>query len=414
MHNVSLKSKNTVLGYLLFLIWPAFAMLFSILNYRSSYAKNVIWLSVAFFGFSFVIARDGADSGAYKNILLSFHEMEIGFFELIHQIYLGEIARGDYVQSIITYWVSRFTDDYRILFMCFGLFMGYFYSRNIWYLIQKVNGRIKPLAVPLLLFFALIVPFWQMNGFRFWTATHMFVFGALPFLLDKKKGYLLVALATPLLHIGFLFPAIALLAYAIIGTRKYIWIPIFIASVFLLNLDLSTLIGFIPQSDNIAAERLGGYANEQYAQKISYLTQGSAWYVEWKREAINYVSILVIAGILLCYRRRIKEYGLERLFYFCVLMFSITSIIEVIPSMGRFFSIAHLSLFALLFLFVQRHPPSGWVKVVLVLMTAPILLYIGMELRFVLDFCGPGFFLTNPLIVGFFEFKSTFMSILGR
>jgi hypothetical protein len=65
----------------------------------------------------------------------------------------------------------------------------YFYSRNIWLLINSSVGIIKQFSIVLIITLALIMPFWTIVGFRFNTAFHIFLFGLLNYYIHNKKSY---------------------------------------------------------------------------------------------------------------------------------------------------------------------------------------------------------------------------------
>jgi hypothetical protein len=137
-------------AYMLFILWPFLSVIYAIVNYRSKWAKNIIWFFCCFFGYTFVISNEGMDANRYRDFLVELHTSEISFGDYFHGVYNGDIGRGDYLEPTIRYIVSRFSDDYRILYAIFGFIMGYFYSRNIWFLLDEVSDRIKPYAIPFL------------------------------------------------------------------------------------------------------------------------------------------------------------------------------------------------------------------------------------------------------------------------
>lgn len=412
-----MQPKSTVkqskgIAYLLFLVWPFFSLVYSLINYRASYAKNILWLFITFFGFTFVIASEGVDANFYRDRLIEYHSLDIGLFSFIELVADGVYGRGDYGQPVLTYIISRFTDDYRVLFAFFGLVMGYFYSRNIWYLLEKAGKPIKQYAWPFIIFFAFIIPFWQINGVRFWIAAHMFAFGAFRVLIDKRWRYLLVAAGSVLVHIGFAFAVALLLGFILLGNRKIIFISFFLVSIFLVNLDIPTIIELVPKPNESLNSRIDSYSNKDFVKKMATFHEGEKWFVEWKKKGINYLAYILIGIFILFYRKKIKDFKLESLFYFGMLMISISSVLDIIPSMGRFFLVSHFFIFSFVFLFLQKNMQMNWVKNLLPILLLPILLHIALELRFVIEFCGLGTFINNPLLVAFFEYKTALIEYI--
>ena len=61
------NSKEGFYSAILFLIWPLLALALAFRNYRSSWAKNMLWAFVAFYGFCFAIGaeNEGGDIVRY-------------------------------------------------------------------------------------------------------------------------------------------------------------------------------------------------------------------------------------------------------------------------------------------------------------------------------------------------------------
>src|SRR5690606_20695017 len=107
----------------------------------------------------------------------------------------------DFAAPVITFVIARFTENYAILFGTYALIFGFFYSRNIWFILDRMKEDIKPAALIVFIMICLLVPFWSINGFRFWTATHVFIYGMLPYMfLEKHPKYLLIASLSVLFH----------------------------------------------------------------------------------------------------------------------------------------------------------------------------------------------------------------------
>ncbi len=133
--------------------------------------------------------------------------------ELWQSFYSDSSGYVDILQPMVTYLVSRFTDNPTILFTIFGLIFGYFYSRNIWYVLGKIHGGITLVLFVFVLTFALINPIWNINGFRMWTAAQIFLYGTLPYLLEGKSKGLIWAAVSVFVHFSFLLPLTVLVLF---------------------------------------------------------------------------------------------------------------------------------------------------------------------------------------------------------
>ncbi|MBK8502219.1 MAG: hypothetical protein IPL46_08430 [Saprospiraceae bacterium] len=277
--------------------------------------------------------------------------------------------------------------------------MGYFYSRNIWFLIDEAKGPIKTAALPFLLLFIFLVPFWLINGFRFWTATHMFIYGVIYlFYLKKSKIGALALILSALTHIAFLLPCGIVIGYFFIPKNGWLFIFILLISILFLRVDLIFFINMIPTS-LIEGQLpvLTNYLNEGYAEGRAVQVESLNWYAKYKDLPLYIYAISTIVILVVYKIRMTQNKGWLDIFYFGVLLFSVTTILDVIPSAGRLFSVAYLFIFAAFFLLVQREELNASLQWYFILGYFVIALPIAIQIRISMDFIGPNTLLYNPL-----------------
>ena len=121
MHN-----KNYLGEYILFFIWPIASFFRALKRHKRPWAKNIIWLFVAFYGYTFLATNEGFDSFDYMRDLIQMHQQQTELRAIFSSLYtLG--GEKDIYDSIIIFLVSRFTEDSRILFLVVALVFGYFF-----------------------------------------------------------------------------------------------------------------------------------------------------------------------------------------------------------------------------------------------------------------------------------------------
>ena len=223
-------------AYIMFLLWPSLALIFAFVNYCKKSSKNILWLFCGFYGYNLVISNELMDANRYRDLFLFYRASSSVNLDYVLNVFGTSATRTDFFFPLISYFLSRFTAEPRILFLCLGLIFGFFYSRNIWYIIEKSGRPINPTALTFLVTFSLIAPFWSINGFRFYTAFHIFIFGLLHYFAENKKYYLLISLAAFLVHFSFLFPAAVLLLFILLGKRTKVYSIIFLLSFLILLL----------------------------------------------------------------------------------------------------------------------------------------------------------------------------------
>ncbi len=395
--------EESLFAYVLFLIWPFFASLLSFKEYKKGWAKNMVWLFVIFYGFTFVILDEGMDSNVYRENFLIYTLNDYSLSEFISTLY-SESSKIDILQDLLSYLVSKVTDDYHILFALYGLVFGFFYSRNIWYLLSRALPYLKDINIIIITCFVFVVGFWQINGFRFWTATHIFVFGMLPFLFENKKKYFLVSALSVFVHFSFVVPLAIVLAYYFIGNRLTIFFYFFVVTFFLNEIDISLIRDNLFYLPDLFYDRTYSYLNEDY--KIIRVEQRSNynWYALYYRKFFNWVLFILSTIIFYSGRKIIKQnYGLLQLFSFALLFFGVANILSSIPSGGRFVSIAQLLLVASVFLYIQLETNLKAVRSAVLFSTPVILLFIAVSLRIAFETISLTAVAGNPLISLFGE-----------
>ena len=75
--DVHTTNRNSLTVTLLFLLSPFVALLVALKKYKASWAKNVVWFFVVFYGFTFVIVSDYVDSAGYRDHLIELHSVDL-------------------------------------------------------------------------------------------------------------------------------------------------------------------------------------------------------------------------------------------------------------------------------------------------------------------------------------------------
>jgi EpsG family len=409
--------KNNKNSIILFLIWPFFALSFAIRNYKSEWAKNIIWLFVIFHGYTLTIhsetAEGSIDANRYKLQLAEMHGQELSFDNFTASLYSEDTQYLDVFQPAVIFLVSRVTGNHHILFAIFGLIFGFFYSRNIWYLIDKAGRGMKSVNIPIILTFAFIVGFWEINGFRFWTATLVFFYGVLPYLFEGKKKYLIFSFLSIFIHFSYLFPIVILLIYLVAGRRANIYFALFIASMFIKELNLSTIGDYLSNNlPEIFLPRVKGYTSEDYANEIAdtYLTAN--WYAVIYRDILKWVIVAFMTVVFFKGKKFIdNNKNFDSVFSFTLLLYAIANIFSLVPSGGRFLYLANLCAFAFILLYVQFAPDLKIIKKLITLSVPALILYCIVSVRIAFDTMGFFSIFGNPLLTFFIDVDITLIEV---
>lgn len=341
-----ITKTNRFYNWIYFFISPIIGAFVSIKYFREIKNPNILWAFVVFFGFTFAIGAEnqGSDIVRYALQLKSLHQQTFSFEEgIAYFLNSGEI---DVMRIFIALVLSRFTDSTIALTTVYTLIFGYFFSRNMFYLLNQFKGKIQPWTWMLFLVFFLIVPYWNVGGFRFWTATHIFIFGLLPYLYEGKKKYLWFCFVPLLFHFSFLTPLLILLVYKIIPKNITVLFVLFVITSFVNQLDVTVIKNtFASIAPNIYVERTDSYLMED---RVENLRSGTAfsqknWYSVWYTKALS-ISIFISFSLLYFQQKKASFLTGAQLhfFGFALFFYAMANILSSFPSGGRFLYIAGL------------------------------------------------------------------------
>ena len=308
MHSINEERKSLISAWVFFFINPFCASIVALVNYRESFAKNIIWLFVAFYGFTMVISDEGMDANRYKDNFITLASSKTSAKDFIDLLYQEGSNYVDAAQPLITFFVSRLANDPRILFAVFGLVFGYFYSRNIWYLLDRAGPQIKKSNLIFIFVFAIIIGFWQINGFRMYTAAHVFFFGAIQYLIDNKKGGIAIASLSVFFHYSFILPTTILLLFIAIPKKAAWFYWIFVVSFFISEVNIpilsDTLTNILP---GVFHEKIAGYTSDVYIDAIANDLTTKNWRFVFYAISIKWVVTGFLSLIYFFGTKYVKE-----------------------------------------------------------------------------------------------------------
>lgn len=406
MHN---DSKQGFYAYILFLIWPFLATATAFKNYKKSWAKNIFWLFCIFYGLTFAMGAEseGSDIVRYVAEYQELHIEEMTYSSAVE--YYQESGEIDVARTIIAIGLSRFTDSQPVLTMFYGILFGFFFSRNLWYIMERLQGRLLPITILLLACFFLSNPIWKINGFRMWTAAHMFIFGLLPFLCEGKARYLWVSFLSLAVHFSMLVPIGVLIGYMMLGNRLYLYFGVFLFTYFFAELDISAfnnvMEAYAPEA---LQERTSSYRTEgpdRPGMEVASQGGGTRWYASWYGRALRYSIAALLIGLFVTGRKFFAEHKYwMNLFCFVLCMYSAANILTALPSGSRFFTFAEMSALALLILYIQNVPREKVMKRFIIAVSPGLVLFALVAFRIGLYSMSATAILGNP-VVAYFMFE---------
>ena len=411
MAQINYYKKN--FAYVLFLVWPFLAFLSAFFHYKKPWTKNIVWLFIIYFGFTFVISGEGFDANRYREWFLLMAKQDISFDNLVSLLYMPGTRYVDIAQPIVTFLLSCLTDDSRILFAVFGLILGYFYSRNIWYLLEHAGFNIHIYTLPLIITFALLIGFWQINGFRFWTAAHIYLFGVLPYLIEEDRKKLWVAGLSVFFHFSFLLPVAVFFTYALVGKRIHFFFCFFILSFFVYKIDFHIIRNISLYLPEVFQERSNMYLNYKYAANIAMDNATRNWYARYYMDILQMVlTALVVFTYFNIIFLKTKKIWLIPLFSFSMFFSGIFNVLGNIPSVDRFITLGDMFLVCFLFFYFQYDNKVFRNKIILTIVLPFLLIFCVVSIRNSFDYMSLFTVFGNPVAALFGPGKMSLMDII--
>ena len=403
--------KNWI--YLTVLIYPLWSFYLSIKHFRDSQAKNLFWLFCIFLGMIHIYFPDDIidvyDGYRYARTLIELHNEPVSLENFTASFYKdGEFL--DIYQPVLTYILSIITGNPRWLFLIFAIVFGFFYSRNIWLILEKFPKKTGIVLLLFTLYYALICPVWEINGVRMWTAFHVFAFGALHYLYYNEKPKLIWCFSSILIHLSFFIPVTILIAYLLMPKSLKYYLAFYVVSIFVNEVGVEQIrLFFISISPSFLTSSINAYVNEDYSQKLIEVQSSYNFYIEWSRMIVKWLVAVVLCTACIWGEKIIKTRK-EMLHLMCFTLFlcALSNLLSlvIILSGSRFIALSHFFAFFSMILFYIHYLQSDYRQkgVSILFRTTAILLILPIivVLRMGCDYYGFSLLL-NPLAVLFVE-----------
>lgn len=345
----------------------------------------------------------GSDVNRYAELFVSMGKKDIGLLSIFENFY-GDDDSLDIFRSITLIVVSRFSSNPSLYFAVIGVFFGFFYSRVMWFVLNRMDVKFDFFQTLFFLTLIFIMPFYDLQFVRFSTATIVFLYFALPYFYENKKRYIVYSALSLLIHFSFIFPLAVLVLYSFLPKKLNIFFIIFIISIFFAEVKLSFLTEFM--QNNLPAvfqTKVESYGNEDYALSIEEDSQALNWYITYRFLLISYVNYAMIIYLFVYFRQDIiKNKIYNQALCFILFFYSLSNIIAVMPSGSRFVSVSQkfLWIFICLYFFASERK-MDFNKLLKYTCVPVLLLYIITGFRYAADTFGITMVIGNPITMFF-------------
>src|SRR5690606_14173196 len=128
--------------WIVFFTQPLLTLIHYLINFRKPAAKNIMWAFTVYFASTISIGAESKNSDIvrYMEDLRLMADINSWNSLLTYYQNSGEI---DVFRVFFSYLISLFTNNGYILLLSYDIFFGYFYSRNMWFVLHRIQGRLK-------------------------------------------------------------------------------------------------------------------------------------------------------------------------------------------------------------------------------------------------------------------------------
>jgi hypothetical protein len=403
IHMKQNDSSNSFYIILLFLISPIASVVVALKNHKESWACNVVWMFCVFYGYNFVIGNEGSDINRYKakfQILLS---QDLSFSDFIQRLFFSPDSELDFLQPLITYFVSLFASDYRIVLAVFGGLFGFFFSRNVWSVLKLVNKGFKWYVIFFIFIFSFIFAVWDINVMRFTIASHIFIYGLIRIIVDgKKSGWIILFLAA-MMHFSFVIAICVFGIYKIVRNRIVLFYGLYFVSLFVSELNFEAVKSITSYLPKALTEKSDGYVNEDYKESRDEKKENKNFRGKFYQDSLKWGTAILLSAAFIKRKQWLqRDYRKDCLFAITLFSLGIFNILSNIPVMNRFLFVFYLLAMVFFVLQFQDYPNKTDHKAIWI--STPLLLfYFVMKLRIGLEFTGFFTILGNPFSAYFNE-----------
>lgn len=412
--------------WFLFLLFPFFATITALRNYKAPWAKNVVWAFIVFYGFTFAVGKENEDADIIRYVdgMKELYGRSLDFSAMVELF--RESGEADILRTIIAIVVSRFTNSASVLTGTYGFIFGFFFTRCLWYIIERLQGKLKWRTIFFLLVFFLVDPFWNINGFRFNTAALIFVYGAMPFLYENKKTRLIFCFLSVLVHFSFLFPILILLVYLAARNRKNVYFVFFVLSIFSANINVVDFNSFLEKNvPEIFLERSEAYRDEDRVQEFregDRVTSVEAetgtvkvknWYAAYYLQILYWSIIAMLTGLYIFGDRVFAgSKWLLNGYCFSLLFFATANVMQSLPSGERYLMIASLLSLSVIIFYIQNQFNEKYITRLSLIVSPALIIYIIVALRTGLYSISVTTILGNPFVAIFTDYNLSLNDII--
>lgn len=391
MENLKNQSKNDPIIIVLFFIWPFLSFVIALRDFGNKVNRLVILSFFSLYGLLlFVNPTMDAQRRVDSFRVMCLRPIE-NFNEIFNSLY---VESTDFVEPVIMYLVSKFTDFYGVLFMVYAVIFGVLMLKFIkmFYEHYKTKNNTNALIFLVLLFF--VNPIININGFRMWTAAWIFSLAVASYLHKPSWKFILFAASAVFVHFSFIPLVIVFLLYLFFGNRTLIYGILAIISFFIAELNFEQFRKFGALFGSASENKINDYTNEDYINKVNIIQEQSSIILKLHSKSILYFCIFLLFYIFIK-TKGVFQYKITNNFYsITLLILTFANIASLMPSGSRFYTVFYIFCFATFLLYYTYEYESSKKDIVNRIGMPVFVFFIIFSIRVIMD--STSFYLLMP------------------
>lgn len=377
---------DTLIKFLLLLIWPVGSVLFSLIRPKSRSSLIVFFIFGLLFGWS--LEFQGGMFMDIVNIVERFRAQQVttssDLGHTIKYFFSGDGKDKDLYNIIINWITLQFTNNYHYMYVIAGIPFMLLMMGSLKTITSMSKFKNNFYCILVVILFILPKDFFSLQNFRFGTASWLAIYCTINYFSHLGRGslkFLIGLLCTPLIHSAFYFYD---LIFAIYALAEFTNITYRMAFAFFcctipfafFNFDVMSVVNV-----NILPGNLSKWA-ELYLSESAVanfgtynLTSSRMYLVCTFGKFISYFYGTYILTKTLS-RRNSKE--LNSFMVFFLIFFGCVNMVQFVPVLGfRFFDIARI-LFIYLW-FIEEYPRKNSYLLIIMLFCTYDIFYSGID-----------------------------------
>jgi hypothetical protein len=410
-----LKNNNIAIKLIAFILWPLGSIYGAFINYKEPFSKLILVLFIAFYAFTFVQGNEGMDIERYEAEFLNWENIEFSFTGFIYYLTIENSQSLDFIVPFLSFLIFNIFGSFSIYKIIIGLIYGYFYSENIWMLFKYRNiNNSGYLSIIIVSAFCLFFPMWKgINATRFPLATQIYFYGVMSYLLTNKKKYFIYPFISIFVHFSFLNAFVVLIVFMLKKIRISFLFYLYVLTIFINTINFESLKSFLSFLPHSYSNKVDLYANDDYASETKELIVNNNWYAKYYVDFLVWAMNITLFSFYFEYKSLIKTNRLNtETFSFILIFASVSNILTLIPSGGRFLMVGYMFLLFYYFMNLPMMIPTKFSNIKNFVFVCLISIFIIVEIRIGFDTMSIMTVFGNPILSIIIESKSAIISLI--